>query len=84
MEAQEIIGPDPEPLDEFPVKVSLKDLKIIQSVWGKDAMDSMVTDVCLRLGKCIIESVNRLDFDTSEFVELAKNNDLLDLEGEIE
>lgn len=83
MEAKEIIGPDPKPLDEFPVKVSLEDLKIMQAVWGDEAMHNMVTDVCLRLGKCIIDAVNKLDFDATEFVELAKENNLLDL-GDIE
>lgn len=67
MDVQKIYGPDPKPLTEFPVKVSLEDLKIVQAVWGEEAMGDMVTDACLRLGSKIIESVHNLDFDTSEY-----------------
>jgi len=69
MDPEKIYGSDPKPLTEFPVKVSLEDLKIIQTVWGEDAMGDMVTDICLRLGSKIIEAVRKLDFDTSEYID---------------
>lgn len=71
-----IVGPEPKPLIEFPVKVSLEDLKIVQTVWGEEAMGDMVTDICLRLGSKIIEAVHKLDFDTSEY------DDINEIEGD--
>lgn len=79
----EIYGSDPEPLVEFPVKVSLKDLKIALDVWGEEAMENLVLDLCLRLKSNIVNAVKNLDFDTSGYKEVS-HNVAFDIDGETE